>query len=134
MIKNSSGVSQLNGNESLNAILSKLSEGLIATQTFQNTWIEKNEAKSISTTSKLVKPPKPPTWTKEMAFDTFQKQVRRWSNNEKQITEIDKYHDLIEELKKNKDINGLTEYVNDQIVETCSDESYQTVEKVLIVL
>ena len=88
----------------------------------------------MTTASKLVKPPKPPIWTKEMVFETFQKQVIRWSNNEKQVSEVDKYHELIEDLKKNKEIEGLAQYVNDQIVETCNDEKEQNIKRILEIL
>ena len=137
MAKNVVGQSvsmSVGGNETLTAILSKLSESLVETQNFQKTWMEKNESKVYATTSKLVKPPRPPMWTKEMVFDTFQKQVQRWSSNEKQVSEVDKYHELIEELKKNKEIEGLSKYVNDQIVETCNNENEQTIDRILEVL
>ena len=118
----------------LNAILSRLSESVIQTQQFQKSWIENNESKCSPKTSKLVKPPKPPAWTKEMGFEVYEKQVNRWNDNEKEVSEIDKYHELIEDLKKNKEILGLPQYVNDQIIETCNEEKDQNIKRILDIL
>ena len=120
--------------ETLNAILSRLSDSVIQTQQFQKSWIENNESKSSPKMSKLVKPPKPPVWTKEMEFETYEKQVSRWNDNEKEVTEADKYHELIEDLKKNKEILGLSQYVNDQIIETCNEEKEQNIKRIIDVL
>lgn len=107
---------------------------MIETQEFQKTWLEKNESKVVPKMSKLVKPPKPPVWTKEMVFETFEKQINRWTSNEKEVSEVDKYHELIEEIKKNKEIDGLPQYLNDQIVEMCNEEQDQNVKKILDIL
>ena len=134
MSKKTKTLSYSSENDTLTLILSKLSQSMIETQQFQKMWIEKNENRFSPKATKLVKPPKPPVWTKEMVFETFEKQISRWSDNEKEVTEVEKYHELIEELKKNKEINGLSVYVNDQIIETCNDETDQTIKRILDVL
>ena len=41
-----------------------------------------------------------------------------------------KYHDLIEELKRNKDIKGLQTYIVDHIIPVLTKKTDQTVDKV----
>ena len=61
----------------------------------------KKEAEVIKVT-KLTKPAKVPTWTKDMSLETYNKQLASWSEMNEDVPEYVKYHDLIEELKKNK--------------------------------
>ena len=57
--------------------------------------------------SKLTKPAKVPSWTKDMSLETYVKQLTTWQQINEDIPESAKYHELIEELKKNKEIKGL---------------------------
>ena len=54
--------------------------------------------------SKLTKPAKVPSWTKHMSLEKYTKQLTRWTGINEDVPEYVKHHDLIEELKKNKDI------------------------------
>ena len=57
--------------------------------------------------AKLVKPAKVPSWTKDMSLETYSKQISTWTDINEDVPEYVKYHDLIEDLKKNKEIRGL---------------------------
>ena len=57
--------------------------------------------------AKPTKPAKVPSWTKDMSLETYVKQLTTWQQINEDIPEFAKYHELIEELKKNKDIKGL---------------------------
>ena len=50
--------------------------------------------------AKLTKPAKVPSWTKYMSLET-------WQEINEYLPDFAKYHELIEELKKNKDIKWL---------------------------
>ena len=49
-----------------------------------------------------------------MSLETYIKQLTTWSEINEDVPEHVKYHDLIEELKKNSDINGLLETLRKQ--------------------
>ena len=66
--------------------------------------------------SKLTKPAKVPSWTKDMSLETNSKQLTMWTGINEDVPEYVKYHDLIEELKKKKDIKGFQRYVADHIL------------------
>ena len=76
---------------------------------------KKDEASSAANTgvaaggrvSKLIKPAKVPSWTKDMSLETYIKLILTWTGIDEDVPEFMKFHDLIEELKKNKDIKGL---------------------------
>ena len=65
----------------------------------------------VSRVSKLTKPAKVPSWTKDMSLETYTKQIMTWTGINEDVPEYVKFHDLIEELNKNKDIKGLQRYV-----------------------
>ena len=50
------------------------------------------------------------------------------------VPEYVKYHDLIEELKRNKDIKGIQKYVNDHIISALIQKTEQTLENVIQLL
>ena len=56
---------------------------------------------STARVSKLTKPAKVPSWTKDMSLETYVKQLATWQDINEDVSEYVKYHDLIEELKKN---------------------------------
>ena len=60
--------------------------------------------------SKLTKPAKVPSWTKDMSLETYTKQIMTWTGIDEDVPEYVEFHDLIEELKRNKDIKGLQRY------------------------
>ena len=101
---------------------------------------KKSEASASSTSSstdagttrvsKLTKPAKVPSWTKDMSLETYTKQLATWTEINEDVPEYIKYHDLIEELKKNKDIKGLQRYIADHILPVLIKKTDQTVDKV----
>ena len=46
-----------------------------------------------------------------MSLETYVKQLTTWQEINEDIPEFAKYHELIEELKKNKDIKGLQRFL-----------------------
>ena len=66
--------------------------------------------------SKLTKPVKVPSWTKDISLETYVKQLTAWQQINEDIPETAKYHELIEELKKNKEIRGLQKFLVDHIL------------------
>ena len=103
-------------------------------QSQQNTFLEQLLKSSLTKPSKLVKVSKPPLWTKDMSFETFKIQIERWNTKEKDISEVDKHHELIENMKTNKDVKDLAKYVNDEITEKNLKVEDQTVSKILDIL
>ena len=101
---------------------------------------KKSEASASSTPSsndagivkvtKLTKPAKVPSWTKDMSLETYTKQLATWQDINEDVPEYVKYHDLIEELKRNKDIKGLQRYIADHILPVLIQKQDQTVDKV----
>ena len=57
--------------------------------------------------AKLTKLAKVPSWSKDISLETYAKQIATWTDLNEDVPEYVKYHDFIEELKKNKDIKGL---------------------------
>ena len=56
--------------------------------------------------AKHTKPAKVPLWTKDMTLETYVKQLTTWQEINEDLPEFAQYHELIEELKKNKEIKG----------------------------
>ena len=78
-------------------------------------------ASSMTTTTrnnvtKLTKPINVPTWLRNMALETFKKQLEMWSKINDEIPEFMKFHDLMESLKVNKDIKDLPRYVGEHVL------------------
>ena len=84
--------------------------------------------------SKLTKPAKVPSWTKDMFLETYTNQLTTWTGINEDVPEYVKYHDLIEELKKNEEIKGLQGYVADHILPVLIKKTDQTVDKVVELL
>ena len=80
--------------------------------------------------AKITKPAKVPTWTKKMSLETYIKQLTTWSEINVDVPENVKYHDLIEELKKNSNIKGLLEYIADHILSVLKNKDDQTITRV----
>ena len=77
---------------------------------------ETNKEAGIARVAKITKPAKVLTWTKKISVETCVKQLTTLSEINQDVPENVKYHDLIEELKKNGDIRGLPEYDMDHIL------------------
>ena len=46
-----------------------------------------------------------------MSLETYVKQLTTWQGVNEDVPDYAKYHELIEELKKNKDIKGLQRFI-----------------------
>ena len=60
--------------------------------------------------------PKPPPSRVSESFSRYKEQVLLWSSHNKD-NEYNKYHDLMEKLKQNKDIYGLREFVSSTVTD-----------------
>ena len=84
--------------------------------------------------TKLTKPAKVPSWTKDMSLETYAKQIATWTGINEDVPEYVKFHDLMEELKKNKDIKGIQKYVVDHLIAVLIKKMDQTLDKVIELL
>ena len=66
-----------------------------------------------------------------MSLETYIKQLKTRLEINEDVPEYVKYHDLIEELKRNKKIKGLQRYVADHILPVLIKKTDQTVDKVV---
>ena len=62
------------------------------------------------------------------------KQLTTWQQINEDIPEFAKYHELIEELKKNKEIKGLQKFLADYILPVIGTKDDQNVKKVVTLL
>ena len=96
--------------------------------------IKKRELSPISPSSqrpaKLTKPAKVPSWTKDMSLEKYVKQLTTWQEINEDVPEFARYHELIEELKKNKEIKGLQRFLADHILPVILKNDDQNVRKV----
>ena len=67
---------------------------------------------------------------KEDVLRDISQTIATWSEINKYVPENVKYHDLIEDLKKNSDIKGLPEYIPDHILPVLEKKEDQTITKV----
>ena len=88
----------------------------------------------INGVSKLTKPAKVPSWTKDMSLETYAKQIMTMTEMNEDVPESIKFHDLMEELKKNKDIKGLQKYVAEHVIPVLVRKTDQTLDKVVELL
>ena len=63
-----------------------------------------------------------------MSLETYTKQIMTWTGINEDVPEYVKFHELIEELKKNKDIKGLQRYVTEHILPVLIKKTDQTLE------
>ena len=69
-----------------------------------------------------------------MSFETYNKQLTTWQGLNEDVPEYAKFHDLIEEMKKNKDILGLQKYIANHILPFLVTQDDQTVARVATLL
>ena len=84
----------------------------------------------ITKVIKLTKLAKVSTWTKDISLETYNKQLATCFEINKDVPKYIKYNDLIEKLKKNKEIKGLQRYIADHILPVLVKKTDQTVDKV----
>ena len=66
-----------------------------------------------------------------MSLETYVKQLTTWPEINEDIPEFAKYHELIEELKKNRDIKGLQKFLADHILPVILKIDDQNIRKVI---
>ena len=69
-----------------------------------------------------------------MSLETYSKQIATWTGINEEVPEYVKFHDLMEELKKNKNKKGLQNYVADHVIPVLVKKTDQTLEKVIELL
>merc|ERR1712237_221465 len=84
--------------------------------------------------NKLVKPAKVPSWCKGMKLQAYKKSIEVWMENNKDMPEAAKYQDIIETLKMNKEIEGLSKYIGDHVVGKLDTIDKQTVKNLIELL
>ena len=105
----------------------------MATQTkeeVKNTTDVNATATSATTTrfTKLTKPAKVPSWTKDMSLETYTKQIATWTGINEDVPEYVKYHDLMKELKGNKHTKGIQKYTAEHILPVLVNQTDQTLD------
>ena len=95
---------------------------------------EHSPSEKSSSSARLTKPAKVPSWTKDMSLETYVKQLTAWQQINEDIPETAKYHELIEELKKNKEIRGLQKFLADHILPVIEKKEDQNIRKVTTLL
>ena len=84
--------------------------------------------------TKLTKPVKVPTWSKNMSLETFKKQLQTYTEINEEVPEFMKYYDLMENLKSNMDIKDLPRYVGEHVLPVLEKKQDQTIKKALELL
>ena len=69
-----------------------------------------------------------------MSLETYVKQLTTWQEINEDVPEYARYHELIEELKKNKEIKGLQRFLADHILPVIVKKEDQNVGKVIRLL
>ena len=95
---------------------------------------ESKDTVSKVRTARVTKPAKVPSWTKDIALETYIKQVETWNDVNEDLPTNTKYQDFVEGLKTNKEIKGLPRFVADHILPVMKEKKDQTVKKVLELL
>ena len=81
----------------------------------------------------LVKNRKAPIWTKCQDFESYCRQLRLW-DSQTTISPIQKYFELVDCLKTNKDIGGLAEFVARDVIEKVDTNNPNIIEEVINLL
>ena len=69
-----------------------------------------------------------------MSLETYTKQIVTWTGINGDVPEHVKYHDLMEELKKNTEIRRIQRYVAEHIILVLPKVEDQTLDKVVALL
>ena len=85
-------------------------------------------------TAKIMKPAKVPSWTRDLTLETYARQVQTWSDILEEYPEYVKYQDLVESLKTNKDVKGLSRYVGEHVLPVLEKKTDKMIAKVLDLL
>ena len=69
-----------------------------------------------------------------MSLETYVKQLTTWQQINEDIPEFGKFHELIEDLKKIKEIRGLQKFLAEHILPVIETKEDQNVKKVVTLL
>ena len=69
-----------------------------------------------------------------MSLETYVKQLTTWQEINENVPEFASYHELIEELKQNKELIGLQRFLADHILPVILKKDDQNVGKVITLL
>ena len=69
-----------------------------------------------------------------MCLETYAKQMATWTGINEDVPEYVKYHDLNDDLKRNKDKKGLQKFVGEHVLMILKDEADQTIKRVFDIL
>ena len=83
-----------------------------------------------SKTAKIVKPARVLVWTEKMSLRTYEKALEVWINQNRDMSENARFHEVVESLKVNKEVKGLAEYVAVYILPVLDTVGKQTVKEV----
>merc|ERR1712082_249403 len=86
------------------------------------------------TINKLIKPAKVPSWTKGIKLTPFIKSIEVWLETNKDMPDHSKYYEIIESLKLNKEIEGLSLYIGEIVVGKLDTIEKQTVRRLIDLL
>ena len=64
-----------------------------------------------------------------MSLETYVKQLTTWQQIKKDIPEFAKYHELIEDLMKNKEIKGLQGFLAEHILPVVLKKEDQNIKR-----
>ena len=80
---------------------------------------------------KLVKVAKAPGWIRNMDLKTYIKTLQVWMEQNKDVNKNEKYHEVMESLKMNKEIVGLSDYVVTYILPELDTVENKKVEEIV---
>ena len=112
----------------INSNTSALTSALTMKKTEASLSPSNETSSSPSKVTKLIKPAKVLSWTKDISLETYVKQLATLQELNEDVPDYAKYHELIEELKRNKDIKGLQRFITNHILPVIKED--QTVDKV----
>ena len=88
----------------------------------------------VNRLTKLTKLANVSSWNKDISLEIYAKETATWTGINEEVPQYVKFHDLMEDLKKNKDIKGIQKYVADHVIPVLINKTDQTLEKVIELL
>ena len=85
-------------------------------------------------TAKIMKPVRPPAWTKNMTLEVYIKALEVWVTQNREMPELVKYQEVLETLKQNKEISGLEEYIGKHVFSALDTVERQTITQLIAIL
>ena len=79
----------------------------------------------------IVKPARVSSKTRDMSLETFVRELEIWHNSNMDILVNTQYQDLVESLKMNQAVKGLSKYVGEHNLPVLNTQERQTVKKMI---